>query len=93
MFIYRIYQRPSAEYTGQDYPWSPVRIGHNTSPMLEWTDKTEAETYFAGLVEQEKQARADMNVPLKEKEWVPFPHQPTEFRLVRIYADEVKEFK
>lgn len=85
MFIYRIYSRPVD--TG---PWYPMLWGQYGSQLLEYTDKKEAEASFAHFVKEEKALRADTD---DEGTWVPVPHQPREYRLVRIYADEVKEFK
>jgi hypothetical protein len=93
VFLYRIYYRPTVEGAGRECPWMPHREGGHNSRVSEWTDKGEAEAAFAEVVRQEVSARAMSQGDNDVSVWVGIPHVPLELRLVRIYADEVKEFK
>lgn len=90
MFIYRIYSRPVD--TG---PWYPMLYGQYGSQIMEYTDKKEAEATFDHLVAEEKRARGSKEDHDNDEKcvWVAIPQPPREYKLVRIYADEVKEFK
>ncbi len=88
MFVYRIYCK-----TGTEGQWEPMRVGHHTTIIREWTDEAEARREYDKLVVNEGDRRRERDNPKQGTMWVsPFVcGSNVHLRLVRIHMDVLGE--